>query len=348
MPVVGEAGQARLAAAHVVVVGVGALGCQSADLLARAGIGSLTLVDRDVVELSNLQRQTLFDERDAAGGLSKACAAQSRLNAVNSAIQIRAITADVRARNALQILTQALGGQDVFDAAGAVIIDGTDNFHTRYLLNDCAVKLGVPYVYGGVIGVRGMCAIFAPGAGGPCLRCIFPDPPPPGTTPTCDTAGVLGPAVAVVGAHQASMAMRCIVDGPVASEHGLIDFDIWSGQQRRLSVHKVPGCVCCHGGRLEFLDEAHDDEATQYCGSDAVQVWPARSSESLRLVDLAGRLARVGRVVQNAAFLRVRIDEPRASAGGIELTVFADGRAIVRGAGSLEAARSIYAKYVGN
>lgn len=348
MPVIGEAGQARLAAAHVVVVGVGALGCQSADLLARAGVGSLTLIDRDVVELSNLQRQTLFDERDAAGGHSKACAAQSRLNAVNSAIQVHAITADLRARNALQILTQALGGQGEIDAAGAIIIDGTDNFHTRYLLNDCAVKLGVPYVYGGVIGVRGMCAIFAPGAGGPCLRCIFPDPPPPGTSPTCDTAGVLGPAVAMVGAHQASMAMRCIVDGPAASGHGLIDFDIWSGQQRRLLMHKTAGCVCCVGGRLEFLDDAHDEEATQYCGSDAVQVWPARSSEGVRLADLAGRLARVGHVVQNAAFLRVSIDEPRSREGGIELTVFADGRAIVRGAGGPEAARGVYAKYVGN
>jgi molybdopterin/thiamine biosynthesis adenylyltransferase len=348
VPAIGAAGQAGLARARVVVVGAGALGCQSADLLARAGIGSLTLIDRDVVELSNLQRQTLFDERDAFERASKALAAERRLRAVNSTIQVRGVAADFRARNALQLLQDALVDTQPGDVPSGVIVDGTDNFQTRYLLNDCAVKLGVPYVYGGVIATRGMAAVFAPAAAGPCMRCVFPDPPAPGSMPTCDTAGVLGPAVAVVGAHQAAMTLRCIIEGPASCAGTLVDFDLWRGEHRRINMHRTPGCVCCEGRQFDSLDGIQsDDDTTQYCGSDAVQVWPARNAVKLRLTELAERLASIGPVAHNAAFVRVSIDAEVPDGQGIELTVFADGRAIVRGTTLQEVARGIYAKYVG-
>ncbi len=185
LPGVGEEGQRRLGTGHALIVGVGALGCASSELLARAGVGRLTLIDRDVVEATNLQRQSLFDERDADEGLPKAVAAARRLERINSTIEVTAIVEDLTPRAARRRFASP-----PFD----LILDGTDNFETRYLLNDLAVKHSIPYCYGGVIGTRGMAMTVRPGVT-PCLRCVFDQPPPGGTTPTCDTAGVLGPAV---------------------------------------------------------------------------------------------------------------------------------------------------------
>lgn len=326
---VGAAGQARLSAAEVVIVGCGALGCASADLLARAGVGRLTLIDRDLVEWSNLHRQVLFAEADARAGSPKALAACERLRAVNSSIVVEAVVADLRATNVATLVPDR----------ASLVVDATDNFETRYLLNDLCVKRGLPLVYGGVIGVRGMQATFAPG--GPCLRCLFPEPPAPGSQQTCESAGVLGPAVAVVGAMQAAAALRVIIDGSVPGQ--LHDLDVWRGTCRSITMGEpLADCPTCAARRFEFLGAAHGEDAARVCGSDAVQVWPAPGGR-LDLRELADRLAPHARVEVGQVMVRAEIrDRP-----GVTLTVFADSRAIVRGAGGVDAARSLYARFVG-
>ena len=201
---IGEDGQARIARSHAMIVGVGALGCVSADLLARAGVGTITLVDRDLVEVSNLHRQTLYTQADAEAHTPKAVAAKARLEAVNPEITVHAHIADFSAANAEDLLEHGWALPDV-------LIDGSDNFETRYLINDLAVKDGIPYVYGGAIGTAGSTAVFVgPGGSRPCLRCVFKDPPAPGSQPTCESAGVLGPVSAIVGAAQAGEAIKIL------------------------------------------------------------------------------------------------------------------------------------------
>jgi adenylyltransferase/sulfurtransferase len=338
LPAFGPEGQERLGRSHVVIVGCGALGCAGADLLARAGIGRLTLVDRDVVEITNLQRQTLFSEADTADGMPKAEAARRRLTAVNSTITIEAVVADVNPSNAESLIGRP-----------TLIFDGCDNFETRYLLNDVAVKYGVPYVYGGAVGTRGMQATIVPGRT-PCLRCLFDEPPPPGTTPTCDTVGVLGPIIAITAAWQATEALKVLLGEPTATT--LLDVDAWTGATRRLDLGQARGdCPCCGTRRFEFLSGARAGGGASLCGQDAVQVAPASSGNGQRveLEALAARLAShgsfkaLGRLLIRGVFEHERGDQGRP----IELTVFADGRAIVKGTTRPEAARSIYAKYVG-
>ncbi|MCC6676335.1 MAG: ThiF family adenylyltransferase [Phycisphaerales bacterium] len=345
---IGEAGQRALLASRVVIIGCGALGCASADLLARAGVGELTLIDRDVVELTNLQRQTLYCEADAAEGAPKAEAAARRLADVNSAIRIRPVIADVTHRNVERLV--GLGGGS--GAGGPVVlVDGTDNFHTRYLLNDAAVKHGAPYIYGGAVGTTGMVMPVLPGRG-PCLRCIFDEPPAAGTTPTCDTAGVLGPVVAMVAAAQAAEAIRVLVAGPASVEPGLLEFDAWNGRVRRIEVGSArrAECAACGRGRYEYLDGSRAEDTAVLCGQRAVQVWPD-SAQAGGLVDLKGLAARLrehGPVTAHEYLLRARLERERGREGAvIELTVFADGRAVVRGTGEVSEARAIYARYVG-
>jgi adenylyltransferase/sulfurtransferase len=337
LPVVGEAGMQALRSSHAFVVGVGALGCQIADLLARAGTGTLTLVDRDVVEWTNLQRQCLFDEDDAACSRPKVEAASRRLHAVNSGVRVRAIAADFCARNASKLFAEAAAERPV-----GVLLDGTDNFETRYLLNDLSVHLGVPYVYGGAIGTRAMAATFNAGADAPCLRCVFPEPPAPGSQPTCDTAGVLGPAVSLAASWQAAMAMRCLMGAP-AGEFVLHDVDVWQGSSRAMRMRRAPDCPCCGAARRrDFLECIHEGRTT-LCGSDAVQVWPRPGLETtIDLHGLASRLAGAGRVQASAMMVRFTPAE-----GGVEMSLFADGRAIVRGTRDEAKARAAYAKYVG-
>lgn len=329
MPEVGAAGQARLGSAEVVVVGCGALGCGAADLLARAGVGRLILVDRDLVEWNNLHRQVLFSEADARAGTPKAIAAGERLSAVNSSVVVHAVVADLRATNVATLVP----------AHASLVVDATDNFETRYLLNDLCVKRGLQLVYGGVIGVRGMQATFAPG--GPCLRCVFPEPPAPGSQQTCESAGVLGPAVAVVGAMQAAAALRVIIDG--SAPRLLHEWDVWRGTSRTIALGEPRAdCPTCATGRFEFLDACHGEDAARVCGSDAVQVWPAPDAR-VDLGALAHRLSPHATVEVGPVMVRAEIrDRP-----GVTLTVFADSRAIVRGAGGVDAARSLYARFVG-
>jgi adenylyltransferase/sulfurtransferase len=350
VPGIGAAGQRALQAAHVAIVGIGALGCASADLLCRAGVGRITLIDRDVVELTNLQRQTLFTTLDARSGLPKVEAAAMRLREVNPEVALRPLAVDLTRSNAIDVLALAKGS-DV--PAPSVLIDGTDNFGTRYLLNDIAVKHGCALSYGGVLAGRGMSLLLRPSReeNRPCLRCVFPQMPGAGSVQTCDTAGVLGPAVAIVAATQAAEVLKLLVGETARLTGTLLEFDVWNNERRRILPVRDEACVCCEGRRFEFLDgSAASVEPAVMCGQDAVQVGPSVVSERgetvIDLAALATRLSELGDVKQSKLMLRftphtLLHDTP------IRMTVFADARAIVHGTTRVDVARSLYARYVG-
>jgi adenylyltransferase/sulfurtransferase len=331
LPQVGLHGQARLAGSRALLVGCGALGTTIADQLVRAGVGHLTIVDRDVVELTNLQRQTLFDERDVAGQTPKAVAAVARLAAVNSTVELCAAVTDVHAGNVEELVR---GGFDV-------VLDGTDNVATRYLINDACVKRGVPWVYGAAVGVEGRVMGVRPGATS-CLRCVFPEPPAAAELPTCDTAGVLGMGAGIVGAYQAVEAVRLLTGQ--GGGGALLRLEFWPARTRVIDVEeRRADCACCAGRRFEFLERPADSAVT-LCGRGAMQVRPAGRVE-LDLGRLAERLAAgAGDVARTAYFVRCQLRDP----AGVGLTVFADGRAIVQGVDDAGRARAIYARFVGS
>lgn len=349
LPGIGEDGQRRISSSHALLIGCGALGCAIADQLARAGVGTLTIVDRDIVELTNLQRQTLFDESDAATGLPKAEAAAARLRRINSSIQIRPVVADFGHRNAETIALKD-------GPRPAVVLDGTDNFMTRYLINDLCVKHSIPFIYGGAIATSGMSMTVIPGTT-PCLRCLFDQPPAPGNTPTCDTAGILGPVTTTIGAHQAAEAIKTLAGRPEAASRALLEIDMWSGRQRRLDVSSARrtgdasggACECCVHHRFPYLSGDLAADSTVLCGRNAVQVNPPLDlvSHRLDLDALAARLRPHGVFEATRVMLRGRLAGTNGE-DGLELTVFPDGRAIVRGTLDPALARSIYARYVGS
>jgi len=329
-PAIGPDGQHRLARTSALLVGCGALGGAVANLLVRAGLGRLTIVDRDYVERSNLQRQSLFDEADVAAHLPKAAVAAAKLAAANSDVEVIPVVADANSGNFGEL------------AAGAdILIDGLDNFGTRYLLNDYAVQRSVPWVYGGVIAAHGMTMTVRPGVT-PCLRCVFPNQPQPGSAPTCDTAGVIGPAVDLVASLQAAEVLKLAVGDLGALNRGLLSVDAW-----RLAFDAIPlgapnaDCPCCGRHQFPYLEDASPEQTTSLCGHDAVQVLPPPGAR-LDLVALASRLNALGTVTANRFLVRfVPSGEER------QLTVFADGRAIVKGTTEGPEARSLYARYVG-
>lgn len=332
LPEIGREGQARVSRACVAVVGVGALGCTSADLLGRAGVGRLILIDRDIVEPTNLQRQTLYTEADARAGLSKARASQNRLSRVNSAIDIEAHAADLSPENIEELLEPA-----------DVIIDGTDNFETRYLLNDYAVDADVPLVLGGGVATRGTVLPIIPGRG-PCLRCLHDTLPE--QTETCDTAGVLGPIVAMIGARQAAVALRILTDGTDIVPILLESYDAWTGEARSIDLAGAsdPECICCGEGNHEFLDGKGVGRTVRLCGRNAVQITPANVGR-IDLLAVTDRLKNAGPVTALDGMIRAVISDE--SENEFEMTVFSDGRAIVKGTEEPARARSIYARYVG-
>lgn len=337
LPGVGAEGQQRLRRSCALIVGCGALGCASADLLCRAGVGRLVIVDRDVVEWTNLQRQTLFEERDARETTPKAVAAQRRLNGVNSEVEVRALVADFSPRNADRIVIEH--GPDI-------ILDGTDNFETRFLINDAGVRHGVPFVYAGVVGASGMALPVIPGQT-PCLRCVFAEPPPAGSQPTCDTAGVLGPAVSIVAGYQAAEAMKVLLGLHDRVLRSLLSFDLWQGRRTRIEPQRDPDCRCCVHRRFDYLDAGDGVAVASLCGQGAVQVSPPRET-TIELKQLHERLAGVGSFRLTEFLVTGTLGEERGQGGeAIGLTVFADGRAVVRGVRSPERARAIYARYVG-
>lgn len=326
----GAEGQARLAAGRVVVVGCGALGSVVAMALVRAGVGFVRLIDRDVPECSNLPRQVLFDEADVAAGLPKAVAAARHLTAINSAATIEPIVADLTAANAADVL----GGVDV-------IVDGSDNFEARYLVNEYACRHGVPWVYGGAIGAEGRVLTIVPGRTA-CLRCLVPEPPAAGALPTCDTAGILGPAALVVGAVEAAEAIKLLAGTRDKIASRMLVCDLWENVWRTIDLTALAaeGCPTCRGGDFPWLEGRLGGRPTALCGREAVQVMPA--TPGIDLTALAARLGDVGSVTGNPWIVRAQV-EP-----GIELAVFADGRAIVSGTRDEARARGIVARYLGS
>ncbi|MCJ7739136.1 MAG: ThiF family adenylyltransferase [Anaerolineae bacterium] len=328
MPEIGPAGQEQLLASSVAVVGCGALGTVAANAMVRAGVGRIRVIDRDAIELSNLQRQVLFDEDDIARGLPKAVAAAEKLRRVNSEVVVEDVVADVNAAN----VESLVGDVDL-------ILDGTDNFETRFLLNDVSLKYEVPWVYAAVLSTYGMIRAILPHRT-PCFRCFLAELPPPGSTPTCDTVGVLGPAVNVIASLQAVEGLKILMGKEDELYGALLYVDVWSGTFDRLDVNKRDQpCPACDQDRFDFLEANQGSYLTSLCGRNAIQV-NVRGQVQISLSELARRLNPVGEVRFNEHMLRFQADEH-------ELTVFPDGRAIVTGTTDAGTARAVYARYVG-
>lgn len=311
--------------AHAAIAGAGALGSFHAAALARAGLGAITIIDRDYVEPSNLQRQWLFEESDAAEAIPKAVAAERRLARINSQVRTRGIVADLTASN----VEELLGGVDI-------ILDGTDNFETRYLINDFAVSRGIPWIYGAAVGSYGLTMPVIPGRT-PCLRCVYPDPPA-GAQPTCETAGVLNAIVSAVASLQVADAMRILVDPAGMVQPRITTIDVWSGVIRQIdSPERDPDCPTCGHRQFQFLEETRR-QPVSLCGRNAVQI--SERERPLDLQEMKARLEPLGKVRANEFALRFFIPP-------YEMTVFADGRTIVKGTSDPGVARSLYARYVG-
>ncbi|HEX4123159.1 MAG TPA: ThiF family adenylyltransferase [Tepidisphaeraceae bacterium] len=331
LPQIGSDGQARLARSRVMLVGCGALGTVMAEHLVRGGVGFLRLVDRDLVELTNLQRQTLFDEADAAELTPKAIAAARRLSAINSDVRIEPIVANVDSGNIEKF------------AAVDLVLDGTDNVETRGLINDVAVKHGLPWVYAACVGMTGRVMPIRPGeSGGPCLRCVFPELPTPAELPSCDTAGVFAPAAAIVASLAAAAAIKLLIGVEPANE--LTAVDVWTNRIRSIAVGDKPrpDCPVCGRREFAFLAGSAAQRTVSLCGQNAVQFRPGAGT-AVDLEMLEAKLRHSGAIRRNAHLLRCELHAP----AGVSLTVFPDGRAIVHGAAGETQARSIYARFVG-
>ena len=326
---IGKSGQEKLLKSKVLLVGCGALGAAHAEILARAGIGFLRIVDRDFVEFSNLQRQTLYSELDAKERLPKAIAAKKRLTKINSEIEVEAIVADVNHSNVESYI------EDV-----DIVLDGTDNFQIRYLINDACVKLEKTWIYGAAVSSYGATMTIIPNKT-PCLRCIFEEIPSIGSAPTCDTAGVIQPIITSVSAIQTTEALKILTGNSGALHKSLINIDVWRNDWRKIKL-SAPNedCETCAKRNFEFLEAKNADFFTALCGRDAVQIQPPNASP-IDLQTLAAKLKNSGEIKLNEYLLRLKVEN-------YEITVFKDARAIIRGTDDISTARSIYAKYIGS
>ena len=325
----GEEGQRRLAASRALICGCGALGSVIANTLVRAGVGKVRIVDRDFVELSNLARQALFDEADAVAGLPKAVAAAEKLRGVNSGVEIEPVVADVNHEN----IERLCDGVDV-------ILDGTDNFETRFLLNDAAVKLGLPWIYGGCVGAEGQTMTILPGET-PCLRCLMEKCPVPGSTPTCDTAGILGPIVGVIASIEAMEAIKILSGNRDGVSRQLTVVDLWQNQIKHVDVSHLRDevdCLTCKRKEFSWLAGREGSRTAVLCGRNAVQL--SHPGAKVSLDELAKRLSGMGQITMNQYLLRLNVSP-------YEIAVFSDGRAIISGTDDIAIARTIYAKYIG-
>src|SRR5437773_11554492 len=295
---IGEAGQRKLLDSHVTLCGCGALGTVLANALVRAGVGHLRLVDRDFIETHNLQRQVLFDDHDVAENLPKAEAAARKLSAINSSVHVEPVVTDIDHTNILDLVKDA-----------DLILDGTDNFEIRYLINDVAVKLNKPWIYGGCIGSHGQTMTIIPGQT-PCLRCVFEAAPAPGEAGTCETAGVLSPIVNIVASFQAAEAFKILTGQLQQINRDLIYVDVWDNIQRRIKIAPLLGkvdCPCCQRRRFELLEGEQGTQTTSLCGRNAVQV-AHRTSERLNFEELARHLETLGQVSYNRFLLKFDVD----------------------------------------
>lgn len=327
-PGIGTEGQARLAQGHVAIVGCGATGACVAGLLARAGVGRLLIIDRDYVEPSNLQRQTLFDEADAAESLPKAVAAARKIAAFNSEVKVQAEVADLTPENIEPLLER--GDPDL-------ILDATDNFETRYLINDWAVKQGKPWIYAAAVGAYAVTMNVIPGETG-CLACMFPAPPG-GTVETCDTAGILNSAVNLIGSIQATEAIKFMVGAKDKLRRTLLSFDLWRNEQAEISAARPrPGCQACEKREFVHLAGERRPQIT-LCGRNSVQIH--ERSRPVDFAEMSRRLGPLGTVKHNNFVLKFWRDP-------YEMTLFPDGRAIIKGTDDAAVARSLYARLVGS
>ncbi len=328
---IGRAGQERLANSRVAIVGMGALGTVLANHMVRAGAGFVRMIDRDFVEPSNLQRQMLYDEEDARQHLPKAMAAYEKLSKINSDVTIEPVVADLTPYNAEEYLADV-----------DLVLDATDNFQVRYLINDVCVKHNIPWIYGGAVSAKGMFAVIRPGVT-PCLRCLFPEPLKAGDAPTCDTAGVIGPIIHIIASYQATEAFKILVGAEDAYNPNLEHFDIWQNQHSQMKVGKLrrPDCPTCQKRGFTFLQpESPSGMATTLCGRNTVQITPAEHTR-LDLTALEQRLAPLGQTERNKFLLRFHT-EPHT------LVIFPDGRVLVQGTDDIPMARTLYDKYIGS
>lgn len=327
LPWLGEAGQGRLAGSSAAVVGLGALGCVSADFLARAGVGRLVLVDRDVVEESNLTRQTLYHEEDAARRLPKAVAAEARLRAVRGDLSLESLSADLDPELARRLFAEC-----------DVVLDGTDNFETRYLINDAAVASGRPWIYAGAVSAHGSIMAIRPGRTA-CLACLFPQVPSPGSAPTCDTAGVLGPAAGAAASIQAAEAIKLLAGREDLCPPCLLSIDLMTWAVGRVEAARDPECPCCCHRRFDFLEERAGSRTHRVCGRDGILVLAPKGTR-LDLRTLEARLAVLGPVFSNPYLLQTEWE-------GHPVTLYADGRAMIQKTDDPSRARALYARYLG-
>lgn len=325
---IGKTGQKKLLHSRVLLVGCGALGASHAEMLARAGVGQLRIVDRDFVELTNLQRQTLFKESDAAERLPKAIAAKARIAEINSGIDVEAIVADVNYSNIESLIHDC-----------DLVIDGTDNFQVRYLLNDACVKNGKTWIYGAAVSSYGTTMTIIPGKT-PCLRCIFEEMPNAGSSPTCDTTGVIMPIISSISAIQVAEALKILVGDTESLHRSIVQIDIWQNDWRKIKLSAPnPDCKTCGQRIFEFLDAESQEFSAVLCGRNAVQIAPPKPVD-LDLSLFAAKLSHMPDVKRNEYLVRF-------TSGEYEITVFRDARAIIRGTDDMSVARSLYSRFVG-
>jgi molybdopterin-synthase adenylyltransferase len=335
VPGIGKAGQERILNSRVTLCGVGALGTVLANALVRAGVGSIRVIDRDFVEPSNLQRQVLFDESDVTNNMPKSEAAVAKMRQINSNVKLEAVVADINRTNIEELCRDA-----------DLILDGTDNFEVRYTINDVAVKLGKPWIYGGAVGTEGMTMTIIPGET-PCLQCVFEKSPGPGEVATCETTGVLGPAVGVIANMQAAEALKILAGKKETINRELIKLDLWDNTYSKMKIAKLAGrkgkCPCCALRQFEWLDGEQGTQMTSLCGRNAVQV-TQRAGTKLDLGQLANQLKTNGTVTSNKFLLKCTLVDAGET---YEFTVFPDGRAIIKGTDDCDRAKTLYAKYIG-
>ena len=315
-PGIGTEGQERIRGSRVLLCGCGALGTVLADTLVRAGVGFLRIVDRDFVDLTNLQRQVLFDEQDVVDHLPKSIVAAKKLARINSQVTLDPHVADIDWRNIRGF------AQDV-----DLILDGTDNFEIRFLINDLALELGIPWVYAGCVGSHGQTMAIFPNESA-CLRCVIETPPDAGATETCDTAGVLAPAIHMVTALQATTALKILSGRKDLVLPQLTIIDVWEGTLRQMNLANLrerSECPACVQGRRDWLHGSNASQSTKLCGRNSVQISPAQPI-SLMLDDLAKKLEQSGPITRNPFLVRLTLSDP-----SYEITIFRDGRAIIQG-----------------
>jgi len=327
LPNIGEEGQKALLKSKITIIGCGALGTVVANNLVRAGVGKISIIDRDFVELNNLQRQILFDEDDI--GIPKAVAAAEKLKRVNSDVEIEAMVKDLNHMNAEKIMR----GVDL-------VLDGTDNIQTRFLINDVCVKSKIPWIYTAAVATYGMMMAIVPGKT-PCFRCLLPDVPEPGSLPTCDTAGVLNTIPSIIASIESTEAIKILLKEKttINAEGNLIFYDVWSNTFAKVTEIRDKRCRCCVEHKFDFLNAAKEEIITSLCGRKAIQITPVKSAAiSFKL--LAERLKRLGEVRFNN-FILVFKERDK------EISLFKDGRAIIKGTDDEKVARSLYARFVG-